>query len=92
MYVGVPLNILGHIQKFDACKFPCNSVSGDDLDHFCAAGFGRIRGLMLPIRDPFVATIMVRIHYVLYPFFYGDFVGKLLVLCPGNSKSNGLRN
>ena len=40
---------------------------------------------MLPIGDPFVATIMVRIHYVIDPFFYGDFVGKLLVLCPGYS-------
>ena len=59
MYVGVPWNILEQIQKFNVCKFPCNSVSSDDVDHFCAAGFGRIRGLMFPIRDPFVATIMV---------------------------------
>ena len=82
MYVGVPWNILGRIQKFNVCKFPCNSVSSDDVDRFCAAGFVRIRALMLSIRDPFVVTIMVRIHSVLYPFFYGKVVGKLLVLCP----------
>ena len=69
MYVGVPWNILDETQKFNVCKFPCSSVSGDDVDHFCAAGFGKIRGLMLPIPDPFVATIMARIHSVIYPFF-----------------------
>ena len=81
MYVGVPWSTVGQIQKFNVCKFPCNSAAGDDVDHFCAAAFGRIRGLMLPIPDPFVATIMIRIHSVIYPFFYGNFVGKLLVLC-----------
>ena len=81
MYLGVPWSIVGQIQKFNVCKFPCNSASGDDVDHFCAAGFGRIRGLMLPIPDPFVATIMIPIGSVIYPFFYGNFVGKLLVLC-----------
>ena len=85
MYVGVPWSIIGQIQKFNVCKFPCNSVSGDDVDRFCAAGFGRIRGLMLSVRDPFVVTIMVRIHSVIYPFFYGNFVGKLLLLYPGYS-------
>ena len=74
MYVDVPWNILGQIQKFSVCKFPCNSVSGDDVDRFCAAGFGRIRELMLPTRDPFVVTIMVRIHSVIYPIFSGNFV------------------
>ena len=81
MYVGVPWNILGQIQKFNVCNNHCNSASGDDVDHFCGAGFARIMGLMLPIPDPFVATIMVRIHSVIYPFLYGNFVGKLLVLC-----------
>ena len=85
MYVGVPWNILDQTQKFNVGKFPCNSVSGDDVDHFCAAGLGRIRVLMLPIRVPFIADNMVRIHSVIYPFFYGNFVGKLLVLCPGYS-------
>ena len=83
MYVGVPWNKLGQIQKFNVYKIPYNSVSGEDVDHFCAAGFGRIRVSMLLIPDPFVATIMVRIHSVIYPFLYGNFVGKLLVLCPG---------
>ena len=81
MYVDVSWNILGQIQKFNVCKFPCNSASSDDVDHFCAAEFGRIRVLMLRITDPFVATTMVRIHSVIYPFLYGNFVGKLLVLC-----------
>ena len=85
MYVGVPWNILGQIQKFNVCKFPCNSVSGDDVDHSLCCGVGGIRVLMLPIPDPFVATLMVRIHSVIYLFFYGNFVGKLLVLCPGYS-------
>ena len=68
--------------KVNVCKFPCNSASGDDVNHFCAAAaFGRIRGLMLPTPDPFVATIMIRIHSVIYHFFYGNFVGKLFVLC-----------
>ena len=48
---------------------------------FSAAGLGGIRVLMLPIRVPFRAKNMVRIHSVIYPFFYGDFVGRLLVLC-----------
>ena len=38
MYVGVPWNKLGQIQKFNVCKFPCNSVSGDDVDHFVPRG------------------------------------------------------
>ena len=71
--------------KFNVCKFHCNSDSGDGIGHILCCGVGRIRVLMIPIGDPFVATIMVRIHYVIYPFFYGDFVGKLLVLCPGYS-------
>ena len=36
---------------------------------------------MLPIRVSFIAENMVRIDSVIYPFFYRDFVGKLLVLC-----------
>ena len=48
---------------------------------FCAAGLGIIRVLMLPIRVPFIAKNMVRIHSAIYPFFYGDFVSRLLVLC-----------
>ena len=40
VYVGVPWNILGQIQKFNVCKFPCNSVSGDEVDHsFCCGGW-----------------------------------------------------
>ena len=81
VYVGVTWNILRQIQKFSVCKFPCNSVSGDDVDHSLCCGVGRIRVLMLPIPDPFVATIMVHMHYVINPFFYGNFAGKLLVLC-----------
>ena len=40
VYVGAPWNILGQIQKFHVCKFPCNSVSGDDADHsLCCEGW-----------------------------------------------------
>ena len=69
-------------RRVNSCSRHCNLASGYDVDHFCAAWLGRIRVLMLPIPDPFVATIMVRIHSVIYPFLYGNFVGKLLVLCP----------
>ena len=54
MYEGVPWNILGRIQKFNFSKFPFNSDSGDDVDIFSAAGLGRIRFLMLPIRVPLI--------------------------------------
>ena len=70
-------------RRVNICSRHCNLASGYDVDHFCAAWLGRIRVLMLPIPDPFVSTIMVRIHSVIYPFLYGKFVGKLLVLCPG---------
>ena len=81
MYVGVPWNILDQTQTFNVCKFRCNSASGDDVDHIFSAGLGRIRVLMLPIRVPFIAENMVRIHSVIYPIFYRDSVDKLLVLC-----------
>ena len=69
-------------RRVNICSRHCNLASGYDVDHFCAAWLGRIRVLMLPIPDPFVSTIMVRIHSVIYPSLYGKFVGKLLVLCP----------
>ena len=69
-------------RRVNICSRHCNLASGYDVDHFCAEWLGRIRVLMLPIPDPFVSTIMVRIHSVIYPFLYGKFVGKLLVLCP----------
>ena len=68
-------------RQVNICSRYCNLASGYDVDHFCAAGLGRIRVLMLPIRVPFIVENMVRIHSVIYPFFYRDFVGKLFVLC-----------
>ena len=68
MYVGDPWNILRQIQKVNVCILLCNSASSDEVDLiliFCAAGVGRIRVLMLSIRVPFVAKIMVRIQSVL---------------------------
>ena len=34
----VPWCILGQIQKFKVCKFPCNSASSDDVDHILCCG------------------------------------------------------
>ena len=82
MYVDVPWNILGQIQKFTVCKFLCNSASGDDVDHNLFCGVGRIRVLMLPIRVSFLAKIMVPIHSVIYPFFLWRLCGQTSRIVP----------
>ena len=48
VYVSVPLNILGLLQKFKVRYFRCNSASGYDVDHFCALGGWSNQGYVGP--------------------------------------------
>ena len=70
VYVPFPRKILGQIQKIDVCNFRCSSGSEYDVDHFFALWVvDRIRVMMVQTCVPFVASVMIRIHSVIYPSF-----------------------